>query len=151
MNAATRFTHGDIVRDARQRPWLIVALVLFSLSLAANAPVLRWLPRYGLPRGLVVLILATELSAMAAYIWYIDRQARAAGLACPNCERSFTQSGARRLALSLGRCMSCDAPLASDARRRTKMSMLKFRLRSREHSVKNTITLRGRSQRRVVL
>lgn len=101
--------------DAEQLPRFLVAIVLFASAMLANGTLLRWLPRHGLPRELVVLILAAELSAMAGFLWYAARLARAAGLACPNCDRPFTHSRARRVALSLGRCASCGAPLASDA------------------------------------
>lgn len=101
--------------DARRLPFLVAVVVLLPILFAANGPVLRWFPRHGLPRGLIVLLLATELGAMAALLWYVDRMARAAGLVCPDCAHPFTESRARQMALSVGRCASCNAPLASDA------------------------------------
>ena len=97
--------------DVRERRWLIVGIALV-VTILANRPIARW---FEMRREMVLLTLALELSAMGALLWSATRRARAAGLACPGCDRPFTQSTARRLALSLGRCAFCNASLASDS------------------------------------
>ncbi|HKW46066.1 MAG TPA: hypothetical protein VJN70_01420 [Gemmatimonadaceae bacterium] len=100
--------------DSWQLPRFGIAIVLFLVAIFANLPLLRWLPQHGIPRQVIVVIMAAELSAMAGFLWYVRHRARAASLACPSCRRPFTDSRARRQALSVGRCPSCYAPLASD-------------------------------------